>query len=151
MAGLDNERFYPTSPDEVFGALYAAADRLFTIRGADPVGRSVTFGTPISGFSWGATMTAQVIAVEGGSYVRVQGAAKVRTNLTARRPEYKNTVKLLDAVQSNVQQAPSDSRTLPADPPPADLPPAGWYPSPQSPGRQQYWDGQQWTSHFSPE
>jgi hypothetical protein len=89
MPGMSNERFFPATPEETFTALHSATTRLFKLRGADQFSRSVSFTTPMSGFSWGANMSAQVIPVEGGSYVRVAGSARLATNVTAggQRPD----------------------------------------------------------------
>ena len=47
-----------------------------------------------------------------------------------------------------VAASPTGPPTTP--PPSADLPPAGWFPAPGGPpGQQRYWDGSNWTDHFS--
>jgi len=84
MPDLGNQRFYPATPEETFAALQSAVRHLFKVRGADEFSKSVTFTTPMSGFSWGANLSAQVIPVQGGAYVRVSGSACVATNITAR-------------------------------------------------------------------
>lgn len=104
MADLDNERFYPAEPGAVFAALTGAAQELrFKVKSKDDFARAVSFTTPAAGFSWGATMSAQVIPAQDGSIVRVGGAARVRANLTAKSAEYKNTIKLLDGVSRRLQ------------------------------------------------
>jgi len=133
------QRFYPATADEVFMALQAVVARDFNIKGADTFSRSVSFSTPMSGFSWGAAMSAQMIPVDGGAYVRVGGAAHVRTNITAKGVEYKNTIRLLDALSAHIQR----NR--------AQEPAAGWYVDPNVPGQLRYWDGREWTEHRAPD
>ena len=138
MPPLENERFYPADADELFSALRAAVGQLYKVKGADQFSRSVTFTTPAAGFSWGATMSAQVIPASGGASVRVGGTQKMRANITAQSAEYKNTIRLFDAVSAHVQSA----RMKP--------PSAGWYSDPHGADRQRYWDGERWTDHYSP-
>jgi Domain of unknown function (DUF4190)/Protein of unknown function (DUF2510) len=44
---------------------------------------------------------------------------------------------------------PQKTGTEAPPPPPYQKPPAGWYPDPERPG-QRYWDGDQWTEHWTP-
>lgn len=103
MAGLNNERFYPATPDETYAALVSAARRIGKVKSADAFSRAVSFATEASGFSWGATMSAFVVPEGEGSIVRVGGTAKVRVNLTAKNAEFKNTIKVLDGVAQAIQ------------------------------------------------
>lgn len=105
MADLDNQRYYPATSEETYAALRAAADRHFRVKGADDFTMAVTISTGASGFSWGATLSAQVYPQGEGSIVAVIGATRVRANFTAKSAEYKNTIKLLDAVSAAIQQA----------------------------------------------
>ena len=108
MSGLDNERFYPASPDAVYAAvLEAAAVCKFKVKSQDDSSRSVSLASKASAFSWGANFGTYVVPAEGGAIVRMSGAAKVRTNITAKGPEYKNTIKLLDAVSSILPAPPA--------------------------------------------
>lgn len=71
----------------------------------------------MSGFSWGASMSASVIPSPEGGLVRVTGAARVRTNVTAGGAERKNITRLLDALshqlQAMLQQDPSGAISAP--------------------------------------
>ena len=105
MAGLDNERFYPAPPGEVFDALLAAGYELgWRTQHIDDYARAVTVSTRASGFSWGATFGAQVVPADGGAVVRVGGAQRVRVNLTAKGAEFRNTLRLLDQVSVVLQR-----------------------------------------------
>lgn len=104
MANLANERFFPAQPDWVFEALTRALSGLrWSIKSTDQYSRSVSFSTPMSGFSWGASMSASVIPSPEVGLVRVGGAAKVRTNVTAGGAERKNIGRLLDAASRELQ------------------------------------------------
>lgn len=131
-------------PDVVFSALEATSRRLFKLKGADAFSRSLTFGTPASAFSWGANMSAQVVPVEAGAFVRVVGTSKLATNVTAKGREAKNIQRLLDGVSAHLQSAASTQA------PASNFPPAGWYPDPKGVPRKRYWDGAKWTSHYWP-
>ena len=104
LAGMDNERFYPATPDETYRGLLDAVRSLHNFKSADDFSRAVSFTTPPSGFSWGARMSAYVIPERDASIVRLSGTAKVRTNITAKSPEYKHTVQLLDAIGAHIQR-----------------------------------------------
>jgi hypothetical protein len=119
MATLANERFFPAQPDWVFAALTQALKNLgWSIKSTDQYARSVSFSTPMSGFSWGASMSASVIPTPEGGLVRVSGAAKVRTNVTAGGAERKNIGKVLDAtsrrLQAMLEQDPSGAIRAPS-------------------------------------
>jgi hypothetical protein len=104
MANLANERFFPAQPDWVFEALARALRGLrWSVKSTDQYSRSVTFSTPMSGFSWGASMSASVIPSPEGGLVRVGGAARVRTNVTAGGTERRNIGRLLDAASRELQ------------------------------------------------
>jgi hypothetical protein len=105
MSDLNNERFYPAAPDAVWNALKGAVIKLgWTVKSHDEFTKAASVSTPMSGFSWGATLGIQVVPAEGGAIVRVGGAQKVRMNVTAKGPEYKNTIKLLDKVSAVLQE-----------------------------------------------
>ena len=104
MSNLANERFFPAQPDWVFAALTRALHSLrWTVKSTDEYARSVAFSTPMSGFSWGASMSASVVPSAEGGLIRVNGAAKIRTNVTAGGAERKNITRLLDATSSQLQ------------------------------------------------
>jgi hypothetical protein len=104
MNNLGNERFFPAQPDWVFAALTRAIGGLrWSVKSSDHYARSVPFSTPMAGFSWGAAMSANVIPSPEGGLIRVVGAARVRTNVTAGGAERKNIMHLLDAVSHELQ------------------------------------------------
>ncbi|GAB3669016.1 hypothetical protein GCM10027596_40650 [Nocardioides korecus] len=90
MVDVSSEQYFPLSPAACFRALHAVTARLFTLRGVDAFARSVAFSTPMSAFSWGAHMNAQVVPALAGAYVRVGGASKMARNVTAKGTESKN-------------------------------------------------------------
>ncbi|GAB3774547.1 hypothetical protein FB382_003776 [Nocardioides ginsengisegetis] len=104
MSNLANERFFPAHPDWVFAAVTRALKALrWSVKSTDEYARSVSFSTPMSGFSWGASLSASVIPSPEGGLVRVVGAAKVRTNVTAGGAERKNIARLLDTASHHLQ------------------------------------------------
>ena len=105
MADLDNERFFPVDPGAAYEALKGALGALrWRIKSDDGFAKAVSFSTPMSGFSWGATMSAHIRPAEGGSVVVVGGTARVRTNITAKGAEFKNTIRLLDQTSAILQR-----------------------------------------------
>jgi hypothetical protein len=99
-----NERFYPAQPDWVFAALTRGLGALrWSVKSSDQYARSVSFSTPMSGFSWGASMSASVIPFPEGGLVRVNGAAKMQSKIRAGGAERKNITRLLDAVSQQLQ------------------------------------------------
>lgn len=103
-SNISNERFFPARPDWVFAALMHALRALrWSVKSSDLYARSVSFSTPMSGFSWGASMSASIIPSPEGGLVRINGAAKVRSNVTAGGAERKNIARLLDAVSQQLQ------------------------------------------------
>lgn len=104
MATLDNERFYPRPPDLVFLALQVAVEECrCKITRTDDFSMTLNISSPASGFSWGAKMSAQVRPAEGGSIVRVDGATRIRANLTAPAAERKKVGQILDMVSEALQ------------------------------------------------
>ena len=149
VVDVGNERFYPRHADIVFEALEASASQMFKVTHTDLRTRTVMFTTPMSAFSWGANMLAQVVPVESGAHVRVAGASTMSMNITAKGRETKNTVRLLDAIGTDLATRPAAAAgSAPQMPGPAA--PAGWFPDPEGTSRQRYWDGQQWTGHYWP-
>ena len=150
VVDVGNERFYPASAGVVFDALEASASRLFKVSQTDRHSRLVVFTTPMSGFSWGAHMSAQVVPAESGAYVRVAGSSRMSMNVTAKSPESKNTVLLLDAIGADLPTRPT-SATGSAPETSRRVAPAGWFPDPGGTSRQRYWDGEHWTGHYWPQ
>jgi hypothetical protein len=150
VVAIGNERFYPASADEVFYALETSVAQLFKTSSSDRNGRSVRFTTGMSAFSYGALLWAQVVPVEGGAHVRVAGSLTMSTNFTAKGRENKNTVRLLDAIGTDLATRPAPA-TGSVREPSRPVAAAGWFPDPGGMSRQRYWDGQQWTGHCWPE
>ena len=98
-----NERYYPAPPQETYEALVQAVHRLARFKSQDDFSMAVSFSTKVSGWSWGASMSASVIPQGEGSIVRMGGEAHIRTNITAKGAESKNIVKLLDEVAKVIQ------------------------------------------------
>jgi len=95
---MQHERFFPVDPDRVFEALVAAVHQEAKFRGRDDVHLGVFFGTKISAWSWGATVSAQVVPVPGGAIVRATGRLSMSSNLAAKGPEHRNLDDLFDVV-----------------------------------------------------
>jgi hypothetical protein len=107
MSGFENERYFPAPPEAVFAAVLQAATQCnFKVKSSDAYSGSVNLASKASAFSWGANFGTHVIPAEGGALLRMGGQAKMRMNITAKNPEYKNTIKLLDAV-SRILQSPA--------------------------------------------
>lgn len=105
VSQLDDRRFFPVSPDVTYAALVEAVrDVRFTLKAKDDFGKAIRVGTPMSGFSWGATLSLSVVPEPSGSSIQVSGGANMKANLTAHGPEAKNVTKLLAAVSARVQK-----------------------------------------------
>ncbi|GGR57812.1 hypothetical protein J2S40_003396 [Nocardioides luteus] len=116
MSQLDDRRFYPVSPDVAYAALVEAVrDVRFTLKAKDDFGKAVRVGTPMSGFSWGATLSLSVTPEPSGSSIQVSGGANMKANLTARGPEAKNVTRLLAAVSARVQKYVESGGTVEAN------------------------------------
>lgn len=143
MASLENERYYPASLDETFKALLSAVQTLAKLKSHDEFSKSVVFATKVSGFSWGAQMSAHAMPAEGGAVVRISGSKNIKTNVTAGGAERRNILMLLDATGANIQSARAASATGSAK--------AGWYPDPDQDDTLRYWDGTVWTDQRRPQ
>jgi len=99
----ENERYYPATPEETYAAVVEAVRELHNWKSQDDFSMAVNFTTKVSGWSWGATMSASVMPQGDGSIVRVGGEAKVRTNITAKGTEAKKIVQTLDLVAKKIQ------------------------------------------------
>lgn len=71
------ERFAPVSPQAAFRTLQASVRSMFSVKDVDDFTLTMTFSSGASMFTWGENFTAQVVPVEGGSSVRLQGVGKV--------------------------------------------------------------------------
>lgn len=106
MTDLGTSRFLPADPGLVFGELLGAySDLRWKVKNRDDFSRATVVNTPMSGFSWGATLSVTVLPHEGGCVIQVSGGPRMKANITASGPEMRNVGKLLDRVSQRVQAA----------------------------------------------
>jgi hypothetical protein len=111
MVSWDAERFYPAPPDRVLECLDAAAIRLRFWSVDWALGKTpITFVTPGSMFSLGAYLESRVEPSGAGSIVRIHGRSRGRINVTAKRPESRNTERLLDLTEQVLREPPPPDR-----------------------------------------
>jgi hypothetical protein len=104
MPMIELSRFYPATPDETYRALALAAGELTKLRSYDDFSRSVVFTTRMTGWASGANVTAYAVPVEGGTMVRVEGQAKMRTQVNANNAAHKQVAAVLDEVSAVIQR-----------------------------------------------
>lgn len=109
MAGIELSRYYPATPDETFTALVESVKQLANFQSADNFSRSVAFATKMSAWASGANMQASVRPDGEGCTVRVEGQAKMRTQVNANNAAHKQLVALLDQVGPWIQYARSNA------------------------------------------
>lgn len=71
------ERYVPVAAQAAFRTLQESVRSLFGVKNVDDFTLTITFSSGASMFTWGENFTAQVVPVEGGSNVRLQGVGKV--------------------------------------------------------------------------
>jgi hypothetical protein len=74
----------------------------------------------------------------------VRGSSKKQRVAKAQLKELRTQTQMQSAaLQQQLYEQRQQQYVAPAPPPP------GWYPAPQQPGAMQWWDGVQWTPHFT--
>lgn len=96
-------RFFPADPDETFRALAACVREFAKPQSIDEFSRSATFKTRMTGFTSGAQMTASVLTTDGGSIVRVDGAARMKSQLAGNSVAQRQAGEMLDHVSATLQ------------------------------------------------
>lgn len=105
MPLIELSRFYPAGADEVFDALMVTVYDRAKFRSADNFSRSVTFSTRMTAFASGSNMQASVQPDRGGCVVRVEGQAKMRTQVNANNAAHKQAVAILDETGRLLREA----------------------------------------------
>ena len=104
MPLIELSRFYPATPDETFEALGWAAQELAHLRSEDDFSRAVTFFTKTSTWASGANVSAYVVPQDGGCTIRVEGQAKMRSQVKANNAAHKQIVAVLDRVSTLIPE-----------------------------------------------
>lgn len=99
----EDERFYPASAAETYGALRDYVKAQYGIKSQDEFSMNVTFDAAASAWTSGQRVNAQVLPVEGGTKVRVSGAGKVRTQIGNKGQLQRIFGAVLDGVSRTIQ------------------------------------------------
>jgi hypothetical protein len=106
MPDLELSRYYPATPDETFTALVNTVQELAKFQSSDDFSRSVAFATKMTGWASGSNISASVRPEGGeGCTVRLEGQAKMRSQVNANNAAHKQLVAILDRTADWIQHA----------------------------------------------
>jgi hypothetical protein len=74
---LERELFVPVAPAQAYSALRDVAAQMYSLKSEDDFTMALVFTSSVSAFTYGETISAQVVPVEGGSTIKISISPKV--------------------------------------------------------------------------
>lgn len=93
----------PATTVETYRALRWAVETYANLQSADDFSKPVTFATNMTAWASGSNISAHAVPIEGGTAVRMDGQAKMRSQIKANNPADKQCVYIFDDAARAIQ------------------------------------------------